>query len=195
MEILEEKKYKIRTDKNNEMDLFLRIYDDEELSIALFNKYPYKKYELKCNLEEFQKNKFFRIFDNVEEIMKELDNKIQKSTFIEDKNCIKIEIEIGLTIINEVLLIIEEKEKNKDEIINYLIEKNKELEKTIDELKNKLKDKINEKEKLQNENKLEKRNNEFKKNIAEEDYQILINLKLDEEEEKAKKEESKLQRK
>ena len=76
--------------------------------------------------------------------------------------------------------------------MNYLIEKNKELEKTVDELKNKLKDKINEKEKLQNENKLEKRNNEFKKNIAEEDYQILINLKLDEEEEKAKREESKL---
>ena len=194
MEILEEKKYKIRTDKNNEMDLFLRIYDDEELSIALFNKYPYKKYELKCNLEEFQKNKFFRIFDNVEEIMKELDNKIQKSTFIEDKNCIKIEIEIGLTIINEVLLIIEEKEKNKDEIINYLIEKNKELEKTVDELKNKLKDKINEKEKLQNDNKLEKRNNEFKNKIAEE-ILILINTKINEEEEKAKNEESILQRK
>ena len=194
MEILEEKKYKIRTDKNNEMDLFLRIYDDEELSIALFNKYPYKKYELKCNLEEFQKNKFFRIFDNVEEIMKELDNKIQKSTFIEDKNCIKIEIEIGLTIINEVLLIIEEKEKNKDEIINYLIEKNKELEKTVNELKNKLKDKINEKEKLQNDNKLEKRNNEFKNKIAEE-ILILINTKINEEEEKAKNEESILQRK
>ena len=48
MEILEEKKYKIRTDKNNEMDLFLRIYDDEELSIALFNNYPSIIYELKC---------------------------------------------------------------------------------------------------------------------------------------------------
>ena len=138
--------------------------------------------------------RFFKIFDNVEEIMKELDNKIQKSKFIEDKNCIIIEIEIGLTIINEVLLNIEEKEKNKDEIINYLIEKNKELEKTVDELKNKLKDKINEKEKLQNDNKLEKRNNEFKKKIAEEDP-IIIKIKLDEEEEKAIKEESELQRK
>ncbi len=194
MEILEEKKYKIRTDKNNEMDLFLRIYDNEELSIALFNNYPSIKYELKCNLKEFQKNRFFRIFDNVEEIMKELDNKIQKSKFIEDTNCIIIEIEIGLTIMNELILIIEEKEKNKDDIINYLIEKNKELEKTVDELKNKLKDKINEKEKLQNDNKLEKRNNEFKNKIAEED-QILIDIKINEEEEKAKKEESELKRK
>ena len=49
--------------------------------------------------------------------MKELENKINNSIFIEDSNCIIIEIKIGLTIINEILLIIEEKEKNKDEII------------------------------------------------------------------------------
>ena len=189
MEILEQKKYKIRTNKNNEMDLFLRIYDNEELSIALFNNYPSKIYELRYNIEEFQKNRFFKIFINVEEIMKELENKIQKSKFIEDTNCIIIEIQIGLTIINEILLVIEEKEKNKDEIINYLIEKNKELEKTVDELKNKLKDKINE---IEN-NKLEKRNNELNKKITEEE-QILIDRKINEEEEKAKKEESELQR-
>ena len=94
MEILEEKKYKIRTDKNNEMDLFLRIYDDEELSIALFNKYPYKKYELKCNLEEFQKNKFFRIFDNVEEIMKELDNKIKNRHLLKTKIVLKLKLKL-----------------------------------------------------------------------------------------------------
>ena len=176
--------------------MYLRNYNNEELSISLFNnnEAPSKKYELKYNLEEFQKNRFFKIFINIEEIMKELENKIQKSKFIEDTNCIIIEIEIGLTIINELILIIEEKEKNKDDIINYLIEKNKELEKTVEELKNKLKDKINEKEKLQNDNKLEKRNNEFKNKIAEEDL-ILIDTKINEEEEKAKKEESQLKRK
>ena len=55
MEIFDEKKYKIRTNKNNEMDLFLRNINNEELSITLFTNYPSKKYELKCNLEEFQK--------------------------------------------------------------------------------------------------------------------------------------------
>ena len=66
--------------------------------------------------------------------MKELENKIMNSNFIEDTNCIIIEIKIGLTIINEILLIVEEKEKDKDEII-------KELEKQVDELKNELIDK------------------------------------------------------
>ena len=150
MEDIEEKKFKIRTNKNNEMDLFLRNFNNEELSITLITNYPSKKYELKCNLEEFQKNRFFKIFINIEEIMKELKNKIEKSIFIEDTNCVIIEIKIGLTIINEILLVIEEQEKNKDETINELFEKIKELEKTVKELKDKLaeKDKIIESEKL-----------------------------------------------
>ena len=45
--------------------------------------------------------------------MKELENKINNSIFIEDSNYIIIEIKIGLTIINEILLVIEEQEKNK----------------------------------------------------------------------------------
>ena len=146
MEVIEEKKYKIRTNKNNEMELFLKNYNNEELSITLLNnnEFPIKKYELKCNLEEFQKNRFFKIFINVEEIMKELENKISKSIFIEDTNCIIIEIKIGLTIINEILLIIEEKEKNKDEIIEELNKNIKILENKIKENKNKLKEKENE---------------------------------------------------
>ena len=88
MEIFEEKKYKIRTNKNNEMELLLRNINNEELSITLFtvNQTKLKKYELKCNLEELQKNRFFKIFINIEEIMNELDNKIEKSTFIEETN-------------------------------------------------------------------------------------------------------------
>ena len=35
--IIEEKKYKIKTDKNNEMDLYLRNHNNEELSFTLFN--------------------------------------------------------------------------------------------------------------------------------------------------------------
>ena len=52
MEIIEEKKYKIITNKNNEMDLFIKNYNNEELSITLFNnnENPSKKYELKCDL-------------------------------------------------------------------------------------------------------------------------------------------------
>ena len=51
------------------MELFLRNFNNEELSITLFNnnETEFKKYELKCNLEEFQKNRFFKLFINVEE--------------------------------------------------------------------------------------------------------------------------------
>ena len=171
MELTEEKKYKIRTSNNNEMELILRNYNNEELSITLFtiNQSPSKKYELICDLEEFQKNRFFKIFINIEEIMRELENKIQKSTFIEEANCIIIEIQIGLTIINEITLIIEEKEKNKDEIINELLQNKEELEKIINELKNQ---------------------------IAEKDERIKETdkfIKFKEEKEKAKKEESELE--
>ena len=132
MENIEEKIFKITTNKNNEMELIIRNYNNEELSITIFNnnEYEIKKYELKCNLE-FQKNRFFKIFINIQEIMKELENKILKSIFIEDTNCIIIQINIGLTIINEILLIIEEKEKNKDEIIQELKIKIKFLENKI----------------------------------------------------------------
>ena len=97
MDIIEEKIFKIKTNKNKEMELILRNYNNEELSITLFNnnEYKSKKYELKCNLEEFQKNRFFKIFINIEEIKKELENKILNSIFIEDTNCIIIEIKIG----------------------------------------------------------------------------------------------------
>ena len=37
MEIIEEKQFQIRTNKNNIMELFLRNYNNEKLSISLFN--------------------------------------------------------------------------------------------------------------------------------------------------------------
>ena len=150
MEIIEEKKFKIKTNNKKEMELILRNYNNKELSITLFtmNDTPSKKYELKYNFEEFQKIRFFKIFINIQEIMKELSNKIENSVFIEDTNCIIIDINIGLTIINEVILIIEEQEKTKDEIID-------ELEKKIKILENKL----NEKEKKDAENKINSQTN------------------------------------
>ena len=73
MENIEERKFTIITNKNNKMELYLRNYNNEELSITIFNnnETELKKYELKCNLEEFQKNRFFKIFVIVEEIMEE----------------------------------------------------------------------------------------------------------------------------
>ena len=170
--IIEEKKYKIKTDKNNEMELYLKNINNEELSIIIFNinQIPSKKYELKCNLNEFQKNRFFKIFINIEEIMKELNNKIEKSTFIEENNLIIIDIQIGLTVINEILLEVKEIEKNKNEmeiIINELLKNKEEMNKIINDLKlknDKLKENMK-KSKIEYQNELKKNKEEMNKII------------------------------
>jgi hypothetical protein len=172
--IIEEKKHNIKTNKNNEMELCLRNINNEEFSITLFtiNQKPYRKYKLKCNLKEFQKNRFFKIFINIEEIMREINNKIKKSTFFEETNLIIMDIPIGLTVINEILLEIRETEKNKNEmeiIINELLKNKEEMEKKINELRdenNKLKEKN--KEKIEKQiNELRDENNKLKENIEQ----------------------------
>ena len=111
--IINEKKYNITTEKNNKMVLYLRYYENEEISISIYSiEIPSIKYELKCNLEEFKKNRFFRIFNNIEELMLELDSKIEKSTILEETNLLILDIPIGLKIINDILLEIKIAEKN-----------------------------------------------------------------------------------
>ena len=182
------------------MELYLRNYNNEELSFTLFNnnETPIKKYELKCNLEELQKNRFFKIFINIDEIIRELEKKIEKSKFIEDTNCIVIEIQIGLIIINEILLVIEEQEKTNEEKINELLTNKKEMIKIINNLTNeneKLKNELNEKniklkEEKENNQQLDKEyQNEIEKLKNELNQKI---IKLKEEIEKPKKEETEL---
>ena len=197
--IIEEKKYKIKTDKNNEMELYLRNYYNEELSFTLFNnnETPTKKYELKCNLEELQKNRFFKIFISVEEIIRELEKKIENSKFIEDTNCIIIEIQIGLIIINEIILVIEEQEKTNEEKINELLINKEEMIKIINNLTNeneKLKNELNEKNKKLKEEKENNQqlNNEHQNEIEKLKNELNEKNKKLEEIEKPKKEESEL---
>ena len=140
--LTEEKKFIIKTDKNNEMDLFLRIYDNDEFAISIYtkNEYPTRKFELKVDLEEIQKNRFFRIFINIDEIMKELEHKIKKSSFIEENDLITIEIPIGLIVIDTINLNIQSVEKTCQEINEDLKTKIQEQIKEINDLKNKIKD-------------------------------------------------------
>ena len=153
------------------MELYLRNYSNEEFSISILtkNEYPSKKYELKCDLEKIQKNRFFKIFINFEEIMKELENKIKQSIIIEENNLINIEIPIGLTVINHINLVLKKVEKTAEEINSELSEKiqqqNNEIEnfkKKIEELNNiinelrnthnNLNNQINEKDNILNKN-------------------------------------------
>jgi len=138
--LTEEKSFIIETDKKNKMDLYLRIYNNEEFAISIYtkNEYPTRKFELKCDLEEIQKNRFFRIFVNIDEIMKELEDKIKKSTFIEENDLINIEIPIGLIIIENINLNIKLVEKTTKEINEELKNKILEQEEKIKDLKNQI---------------------------------------------------------
>ena len=139
--ILKEMKYNITTEKKNKMDVYLRYYENEEISINVYSKdqIPSKKYELKCNLEEFQKNRFFKIFNNVEELLLELDSKMEKTTILEETNLLILDIPIGLKIINDILLEIRIADKTPKETIEELTEYNNKLIEENEQLKNELK--------------------------------------------------------
>ena len=169
--IEEEKSFTIETDKKNEMDLYLRIYNNEEFAISIYtkNEYPTRKFELKCDLEEIQKNRFFKIFINIDEIMKELEDKIKKSTFIEENDLINIEIPIGLIIIENINLNIKLVEKTTKEINEELKNKILEQEEKIKNLKNQINQLNNNNINLNNQ-KIE--NNEIIKKLREEIAQL-----------------------
>ena len=57
----------------------------------------------------------------MEEIYRELEKKIEKSSIIEDTNAIYLNIPIGLIVIKDIILQFKETDKSKDEYINYLI--------------------------------------------------------------------------
>jgi hypothetical protein len=56
--LTEQKKFIIKTDKGNQIDLFLRIYNNYEFAISFYKKFEYltRKFQLKCNLDVIQKN-------------------------------------------------------------------------------------------------------------------------------------------
>ena len=166
---IEEKKFLIETDKNRKMNLFLRIYNNEEFSISIYTKkeYPSRKFEFRCNLKEIQKNRFFKIFVDFDEIMREIEDKIKNSTFIEEENdVINMEIPVGLVVIKNINLSIKLVEKTIQEI-------NDELKNKIQELTNKIQEQKEEIKNLKNQMKeLNNHNNNLKIQINEKDEVI-----------------------
>ena len=99
--------------------------------------------------------------------MKELEHKIKKSSFIEEKDLVTIEIPIGLIIIDSINLNIELVEKTCQEInedlkykIQEQIDEINELKNKINDLKNNIKTINNEKNNLNNQIKKKEENNQ-----------------------------------
>ena len=178
--IIKENKYNITTDKNNIMELYLRYYENDEISISIYsiNKIPSVKYEFKSNLNKFQKNRFFKIFNNVEELMLELDSKIKNTTFLEETNLIILDIPIGLKIINDILLEIKIVEKTPLEQIYELEENNNKLKLDIENLKNIIIEKDNKINQILNQNNELNEENKKLKNEINNNNDCIKDLKL-----------------
>ena len=139
----------IKSSKDCEYIITFSVFKDDKLSIKIstVNLIPSKKFALVCSFEELIKNKFFKIFANVEEVFRELETKIQNSIIIEETNVIYLNIPIGLNEIKDIILKIEQTERNKDEIIedlkneiNQLKDENNQLKINLNDIKNKLND-------------------------------------------------------
>ena len=165
---IEEKKFLIETDKNRKMNLFLRIYNNEEFSISIYTKkeYPSRKFEFRCNLKEIQKNRFFKIFVDFDEIMREIEDKIKNSIFFEENDVINMEIPVGLVVIKNINLSIKLVEKTIQEINDELKNKIQELTNIIQEQKEEIKNLKNQMKELNN------HNNNLKIQINEKDEVI-----------------------
>ena len=171
--ILKEKEFILKSDKKNEYKIKLFITNNDLFCLNLFtnNKVPSKKYSLSLSMKDLIKNRFFKIFINLEEVFRELENKIEKSNIIEDIDLIYLDVPIGLNVINDIILEIKETKKSQEEII-------KELQNELNNKNNIIKEKdikINELEKIikENEKELENKNKLIIENM---NYENIIEL-------------------
>ena len=158
----------IKSNKECEYKITFSVCKNDNISIKIstINVIPTKKFALVCSLEELVKNRFFKIFVNVDEIFRELETKIQNSLIIEESNAIYLDIPIGLNVINDIILKVKQTERNKDEIIEDQKNEINQLKKENNQLKINLNEKEKEKEIISKEN-LEKKLNEKQKELNE----------------------------
>ena len=69
--VLKEKKYFIKSDKNNQYEIIFSIYDNDiiKLTVNSTDIIPKKNFILSCTLEELIKNRFFKLFINIDEVL------------------------------------------------------------------------------------------------------------------------------
>ena len=144
--------------ENNKYDI--KFSNDSNLLLIQIKseKIPRKIFEKRISYEELQNNRYFQLFDDIDEIVKQLNDLIKSEEILlfEETNEIILIIPIKNNFkIKEIIYKLEEKEKTNKDLLNDLDEmsnKINNLEKENNELKNKV-------------NNLEKENNDLKNRI------------------------------
>ena len=104
LNILREKEIILISEKKIEYKVKLFITDNDIFCINVFTSKDniFKKYSLFLTMNDLIKNRFLNLFINLDEIFRELENKIEKSIIFEDTNIIYLDIPIGLNVINDI---------------------------------------------------------------------------------------------
>ena len=138
--ILDSKDFELESDKKNNFKIKISK-NISKIIIEGKNKNLVEPiiYYSKQSIEELKKNKYFLMFDNLDEIYEEIINLIKnnKNCLIEEKNKLMISIPILITKIKEIKIALYKKERTDKEKIEDLYE-------IIDNLKRYYNDKINE---------------------------------------------------
>jgi len=146
------KNFSIFSDKNNRYNIFIQSEMNTKIIITAIEVIKQTKYSESYTLNTLKKNKYLSLFESIDEIFDELNDKIDKirPRLLEEDNSLKLIIETFNTKYKEINFYLNEKEKNINEKYNELIvfinelkekekkqdEKIKSLENMVQELKN-----------------------------------------------------------
>ena len=146
------KNFSIFSDKNNRYNIFIQSEMNTKIIITAIEVIKQTKYSESYTLNTLKKNKYLSLFESIDEIFDELNDKIDKirPRLLEEDNSLKLIIETFHTKYKEINFYLNEKEKNINEKYNELIffinelkekekkqdEKIKSLENIVQELKN-----------------------------------------------------------
>ena len=147
--IIRQKEFVLTSDKKNVFNAKLYFTTNDLFCLDLVTniKFQTKKYSLSLTMNELIKERFFKIFIDLDEVFRELESKIENSNLIEESNEIYLDIPIGLNVINDIILEIKESKKTNEQIINDLTNQLsnqdnllKQKDEQINQLETKLKD-------------------------------------------------------
>ena len=115
-------KFEINSSENKKFYATLTL-DDDEINFYIYtNQVPKKEYEKSFNKEDFYCERYFKMFDNIEEIFYQLNDLIKKVPYFIGEETTKIFLIFELNIVNitEVTFILEEKQREQKDINNEI---------------------------------------------------------------------------
>ncbi len=115
-------KFEINSSENKKFYATLTL-DGDEINFYIYtNQIPKKEYEKSFNKDDFYCEKFFKMFDDIEEIFEQLNNLIKKVPYFigEETSKIFLIFELNIVKITEVTFILEEKQREQKDINNEI---------------------------------------------------------------------------